>query len=69
MVVVAPAVSSEKGLVSVVSEEVNADKDPVVMDFASFLSKDMSDHPERITLIPETSIAEAMELTKDVVAE
>lgn len=55
-------------LVSVIDhEDVNAGEDPIVMSFLSFLAKDIADHPDRVTALPEDTIACAMELTSNVV--
>lgn len=55
-------------LVSVVDEaEPNSSEDPIVMAFLSFLEKDMTENPNRLTPVPEELIARAAELTKDVV--
>lgn len=55
-------------LVSVVNDsEQSTGEDPIVMAFLSFLAKDMKDHPDRIAAVSESTIKEALELTKDVV--
>lgn len=55
-------------LVSVVDEaKINASEDPIVMAFLSFLEQDMKDNASRITAVSEAGIAQAKELTKDVV--
>jgi antitoxin PrlF len=56
-------------LVSVVNEfgnELIANDDPIVMAFLTFLEKDIKDHPDRLSMVSEDSIAHAIELTKDV---
>jgi antitoxin PrlF len=55
-------------LVSVVDEsEQSPSEDPIVMAFLSFLERDMTENPKRISPVSEESINRAKQLTKDVV--
>ncbi len=57
-------------LVSIIdnsTEDASTEEDPVISAFLSFLSADMERHPARITPLSQETIAQAIELTKDVV--
>jgi antitoxin PrlF len=50
-----------------ITEDTSMEEDPVISAFLSFLSADMEQHPAQITPLSQEKIAQAIELTKDVV--
>ena len=55
-------------LVSIVNDlDPSDNEDPIVMAFMSFLERDMSENPNRITPVSGDAVARAVALTKDIV--